>query len=278
MEVNKILSADVLDIIFEGRNKDYGAYELRKTYNKRLVTSLVIVGAICLLLFIGYIVSGLLGGKDNSKAVVVQDVQLEEIKQEEKKEEPPPPPPPKPPEPPKVEMAKFTPPKIVKDEEVKEEEKPPEVEKLEETKIGTMNQEGVKDEGIVAPPSDDNGKGVVEAPKKEEEDWDKTFTKVEIESEYPGGAAAWQRYLNRNLRYPQEAIDNEIQGAVVVQFIVDKEGNVSDVEAISGPNELRAEAVRVIKKSGKWTPAVQNGRQVKSYKKQPIVFRLESEG
>ena len=278
MEINKILSADVLDIIFEGRNKDYGAYELRKTYNKRLVTSLVIVGAICLLLFIGYIVSGLLGGKDNSKAVVVQDVQLEEIKQEEKKEEPPPPPPPKPPEPPKVEMAKFTPPKIVKDEEVKEEEKPPEVEKLEETKIGTMNQEGVKDEGIVAPPAEDAGKGVVEAPKKEDEDWDKTFTKVEIESEYPGGAAAWQRYLNRNLRYPQEAIDNEIQGAVVVQFIVDKEGNVSDVEAISGPNELRAEAVRVIKKSGKWTPAVQNGRQVKSYKKQPIVFRLESEG
>jgi len=175
-------------------------------------------------------------------------------------------------------MAKFTPPKIVKDEEVKEEEKPPEVEKLEETKIGTVNQEGVKDEGIVAPPADDAGKGVVEAPKKVEEDWDKTFTKVEIESEYPGGSAAWQRYLNKTLRYPQEAIDNEIQGTVVIQFIVDKEGNVSDVEAISGPEELRSEAVRVIKKSGKWTPAVQNGRQVKSYKKQPIVFRLETEG
>jgi protein TonB len=278
MEVNKILSADVLDIIFEGRNKEYGAYDLRKTYNKRLVTSLLIVGALCLLLFIGYLASALLANKDDNSKVVVQDVQLEEIKQEEKKEEPPPPPPPKPPDPPKVEMAKFTPPKIVKDEEVKEEEKPPEVEKLEDTKIGTMNQEGQKDEGIVAPPVEDGGKGVVEAPKKDDEDWDKTFTKVEIESEYPGGAAAWQRYLNRNLRYPQEAIDNEVQGAVVVQFIVDKEGNVSDVEAISGPNELRAEAVRVIKKSGKWTPAVQNGRQVKSYKKQPIVFRLESEG
>lgn len=278
MEVNKILSADVLDIIFEGRNKDYGAYELRKTYNKRMVTSLVIVAAIIALLFIGYLVSSLLEDKQETKTVQVQDVQLEEIKQEEKKEEPPPPPPPKPPEPPKVEMAKFTPPKIVKDEEVKEDEKPPEVEKLEETKIGTMNQEGQKDEGIVAPPVEDAGKGVVEAPKKDDEDWDKTFTKVEIESEYPGGAAAWQRYLNRNLRYPQEAIDNEVQGAVVVQFIVDKEGNVSDVEAISGPQELRAEAVRVIKKSGKWTPAVQNGRQVKSYKKQPIVFRLESEG
>lgn len=278
MEVNKILSADILDIIFEGRNKDYGAYELRKTYNRRMVTSLVIVAAIIALLFIGYLVSSLLEDKQETKTVQVQDVQLEEIKQEEKKEEPPPPPPPKPPEPPKVEMAKFTPPKIVKDEEVKEDEKPPEVEKLEETKIGTMNQEGQKDEGIVAPPVEDAGKGVVEAPKKDDEDWDKTFTKVEIESEYPGGAAAWQRYLNRNLRYPQEAIDNEVQGAVVVQFIVDKEGNVSDVEAISGPQELRAEAVRVIKKSGKWTPAVQNGRQVKSYKKQPIVFRLESEG
>jgi protein TonB len=151
------------------------------------------------------------------------------------------------------------------------------VEKLEETKIGTVNQEGIKDEGIVAPPVDD-GKGVVEAPKKEEEDYDKTFTKVEIESEYPGGPSAWLRYLNKNFRYPQEAIDNEIQGTVVVQFIVDKEGNVSDVEAVSGPQELREEAIRVIKKSGKWTPAVQNGRQVKSYKKQPIVFKLETEG
>jgi protein TonB len=276
MESNKILSADILDIIFEGRNKDYGAYELRKSYNKRLLMALVAVAALCLLVFAGFFLANVISNGEK-KAVVVQDVQLEDVKQEEKKEEPPPPPP-KPPDPPKVEMAKFTPPKIVKDEEVKEEEKPPEVEKLEDTKIGTVNQEGVKDEGIVAPPSDDAGKGVVEAPKKDDEDYDKTFTKVEIESEYPGGSAAWQRYLNRNLRYPQDAIDNEIQGAVVVQFIVDKEGNVSEVEAISGPNELRDEAVRVIKKSGKWTPAVQNGRQVKSYKKQPIVFRLEENG
>ena len=119
-------------------------------------------------------------------------------------------------------------------------------------------------------------KGVVEAPK-DNTDYDKTFTKVEIESDYPGGTAAWQRYLQKNLQYPDEAESNEIQGQVVVQFIVDKEGKVSDVEAISGPNELREEAVRVIKKSGTWTPAVQNGRKVKSYKRQPIVFRLESQ-
>ncbi|HWK02067.1 MAG TPA: energy transducer TonB [Puia sp.] len=276
MEVNKILTADVLDIIFEGRNKEYGAYDLRKTYNRRLIRSLMVTAAVILLLFLWYFVSNLGGGGDK-KAVVVQDVQLEEVK-EEKKNEPPPPPPPKV-EPPKVEMAKFTPPKIVKDDQVKEEEKPPEQEKLEDTKIGTVNQEGVKDEGITAPPVSDAGKGVVEAPKKDDEDYDKTFTKVEIESEYPGGTAAWQRYLNKNFRYPDEAVNNEVQGTIVVQFIVDKEGNVSDVQAISGPTEggLRDEAVRVIKKSGKWTPAVQNGRQVKSYKKQPIVFKLEAQ-
>src|SRR6195952_3962137 len=269
LDVNKIMSADILDIIFDGRNKEYGAYELRKAYNKRLTYALGGMAAILALVFIGYFVVNTINANSKKSEVVVKDVQLEEIKQEEKKNEPPPPPPPPKQEPPKVEMAKFTPPKIVKDEEVKEEEKPPEMEKLEDTKIGVINQEGIKDEGIVAPPNDD--KGVVEAPKRDETDYDQTFTKVEIESSYPGGAAAWQTYLIKTLRYPQEAQDNEIQGPVVVQFIVDKGGNVSDVEAVSGPKELRAEAVRVIKSSGKWTPAVQNGRQVKSYKKQPIV-------
>jgi protein TonB len=274
LDVNKIMSADILDIVFDGRNKEYGAYELRKSYSKRLTMALAGTAAILLLAFLGSFIANKIAESSSKKDMVVKDVQLEEIKEEKKNEPPPPPPPPKQ-EPPKVEMAKFTPPKIVKDEEVKEEEKPPEQDKLEDTKIGTINQEGIKDEGIVAPV--DNGKGVVEAPKKDEEDWDKTFTKVEIESEYPGGQSAWIRYLTKTLVYPQEAQDNEIQGSVVVQFIVDKEGNVSDVEAISGPNELRGEAVRVIKKSGKWTPAVQNGRQVKSYKKQPITFRLESQ-
>ncbi|HTS45108.1 MAG TPA: energy transducer TonB [Puia sp.] len=272
MEPNKILNADVLDIIFDGRNKDYGAYDLRKTYNRRLRNALIGTGIVVLLIFVAFLLSSMTGG-GSKKNMQVQDVQLEDVK-EEKKNEPPPPPPPKV-EPPKVEMAKFTPPKIVKDEEVKEEEKPPEVEKLEDTKIGTVNQEGIKDEGITAPPVSDN-KGVVEAPK-DNEDYDKTFTKVEIESDYPGGAAAWMRYLSKNLHYPDDAVNNEIQGDVIVQFIVDKEGNVSDVEAISGPSELRDEAVRVIKRSGQWTPAIQNGRKVKSYKKQPIKFRLESQ-
>jgi TonB family protein len=104
------------------------------------------------------------------------------------------------------------------------------------------------------------------------------FTKVEIEAEYPGGAAAWQRFLNKNLRYPQEDIDNEESGSVLVQFVVDEKGNVSDVEVLKGSKAFGAEAVRVIKKSGKWTPAVQGGRQVRSLKIQPIIVHLETEG
>ena len=276
MEVNKILNADILDIVFEGRNKEYGAYDLRKTYNKRLVRAIIGMAALLVLIFVGFFLSNLNTGGGKKKAMIVEDVQLEDVKQQ--KNEPPPPPPPKI-EPPKVEMAKFTPPKIVPDKEVKPEEKPPEQEKLEDTKIGTVNQEGIKDEGITAPPVSDAGKGVVEAPKKDDEDYDKTFTKVEIESQFPGGDAAWLRYLTKNLRFPDDAVNNEIQGTVMVKFIVDKEGNVSDVQAVSGPESggLREEAIRVVKKSGKWTPAIQNGRQVKSYKQQPIVFRLESQ-
>lgn len=79
------------------------------------------------------------------------------------------------------------------------------------------------------------------------------------------------------LRYPAQAVDNGIQGPVMVQFIVDREGVVSEVKAISGPVELREEAVRAISRSGKWTPAIQNGRKVKSYKRQQIVFMLGEE-
>jgi protein TonB len=278
MEANKVLNASLLDIMFDGRNKEYGAYELRKHYNKRLIEA--IIGVIVIILLVWVVVAFLSNQSKqvNNEAFLVKDVQLEEITAEKKIESPPPPPPPKQPDPPKVEMAKFTPPKIVKDDEIKAEEKPPEMEKLEYTKIGTMNQEGVKDEGIVPPvAASDGGKGIIEVPKaKPAEDYEKTFLKVEIESEYPGGAAAWKRYLNKNFHYPEEGLSNEIQGVVIVQFIVDKEGNVSDVQAVSGPEEggLREEAIRVIRKSGTWIPAVQNGRKVKSYKKQPVIFKL----
>lgn len=278
MEAKKILQSDVLDILFDRRNKEYGAYQLRKYYNKRLLLSLAAVGVLtALLLGVSYLAGKT--AKSPGQVISVTDVQLEEVTVEKKL--PPPPPPPPPAAVQKVEITKFTPPKIVKDQEIKADERPPEQEKLVDTKIGVINQEGVKDEGIAGPPSGDiSGKGIVEAPAASSggEDYDRTFTKVEIESEYPGGVAAWLRYLNRNFRYPDDALNNEVQGTVVVQFVVDKEGAVSDVQAVSGPTTggLRQEAMRVIRQSGKWTPAIQNGRKVKSYKQQPIIFELRN--
>jgi protein TonB len=276
MDVNKILSADLLDIIFDGRNKEYGAYELRKSYNKRLTIALISMAVLSALIFVSALVADNVKDK---KAVMadVEDVQLSEVKERnEPPPPPPPPPPPKPPEPPKVEIAKFTPPKIVKDEEVKEDEKPPEIEKIEEAKIGTINQEGTKDIGIVAPPVETKSAGDVIAPKVVEEDYDKVFTKVENPAEFPGGQGEWTRYLQKNLRYPDGAIDNGTQGVVRVQFIVDREGNISEVQSLNDPGDgLAEEAVRIIKKGPKWKPAEQNGRKVIYRHIQAITFRLE---
>jgi len=277
MELTKILTADVLDIIFEGRNKEYGAYELRKSYRRRLLISITVMLTVMLLLYAGYVLANRGDKGQIAKSFEIPDNELKLIDQE-KPVEPPPPPPIKQTPPPQVEMKQFTPPRIVHDEEVKPEEAPPPMTELEDTKIGTINQEGVKDDNTVAPPVDEGGKGVTAIEHKEEA-VDKIWTSVQIESQYPGGPQAWARFLNKNLskNLPQEAIDNEIQGRVEIKFVVDTLGNVSDVEAISGPKELWDAAIKVIKMSGKWEPAIQNGRHVKSYKRQPIIIQISNE-
>lgn len=274
MEKSAILNADLLDIIFEGRNKEYGAYELRLTYNRRLRFSVAVMLMLALMLSIGQLIAGMLPDNDGKTAMVPTDVELEKVTPPE--EEPPPVIPPPTPPPQQIQSIQYTAPVIV-DEEVPEDEKPPEMTELEDSKIDVVTKEGDKFNDIVAPPSDDNGKDVIVTPKAKEEDLNTPFLKVEIDASYPGGKQAWERFLNKNLRYPPYAQDNEIQGPVVVQFVVDREGNVSQVQAISGPAELRAEAERVIKKSGKWEPAIQNARKVPSYKKQPIVFSLQEQ-
>ena len=276
MDINKILSADILDILFDGRNKEYGAYELRKSYNRRIRNALIGTFLICALLLTASIIANSAG--KTKKELVVQDVSLENMKQEEKKPEPPPPPPPPKQEPPKVEITKFTPPKIVKDEEVKPDEEIKEVEKLEDTKIGTINQEGAKDEGVVAPPVE-KGTGVVAAPKVEE-DYDKIFTVVQIAAEFPGGLPAWTKFLERNLNRDLPVENGAPPGkyTVVVSFIVSKTGDISEVVAANDPGYgTKAEAVRVITKGPKWKPAVQNGRNVIYRHKQSITFVVSEE-
>lgn len=275
MEANKILSADVLDLIFENKNKDYGAYELRKTYNRRITRALIITASIALLALLGSVLASTLDSNDKNK-IKTQEINLADIKQDEPKVIPPPPPPPPKVEPPKVEMKQFTPPVIKKDEEV--EKPPPPQEELKEAKIDVINQEGIKDLNIQVPVVPDQGKQIVEV--KKEEDENTIFDKVEIEASFPGGDSKWRQYLERNAN-GQVATENgapEGTYTTVVQFVVDKEGNISDVRALTNHGYgMEEEAMRVIKKGPKWNPAVQNGRQVKAYRKQPITFQVTGE-
>lgn len=275
MEANKILTTDFLDLLFEGRNKSYGAYELRKTYNKRMWMALIATAIGFAVIAGAVFLKSQLKPKEDTQAVKINEVTIQQIEQEKKPEEAPPPPPPPPPkqvEPPKIEMKAFTPPKIVKDEEVKE--PPPAVEELKETKIGTINQEGVKDIGIVTPPASvDQGKGLVEVTKPVEKE-PEIFTKVEVDAIYPGN---WKSFLERNLD-GQVAVDNGASPGtytVIIQFVVDVAGNVSDIRPLTNHGfGMEQEAMRVIKKSNKWKPAIQNGREVKAYRKQPITFQV----
>ena len=100
-------------------------------------------------------------------------------------------------------------------------------------------------------------------------------SKIEIESEFPGGVKGWNNFLSSTLVYPQKAIRKNIQGQVVARFIIDKDGSISDIAIISGPKELWPAVLDVLRQSPNWSPAVQNGKKVKSYKNQPFNFKLQ---
>jgi protein TonB len=270
MEINKILNADILDIIFEGRNKQYGAYELRKTYNSRLTKALIITASILALILLSFVISHFLNRSDKVEKIDVVDTQIAEIKTKDPTPPPPPPPPVKPPPPPAVNQVKFTPPVVKKDEEVKKDEKPPDI--TDKTVISSETVKSDNTQQIVQAPIEDKGTGVAQAPV---EDDNTVFTKVEVDAEFPGGPGAWAKFLSKNLD-PQVPVD---AGApvgtyrVIIRFIVSKDGTASDVEAETNFGYgMEDEAIRAIKKAPKWTPALQNGRNVNAYKRQPITF------
>ena len=272
METNKILSADILDILFEGKNKEYGAYELRKTYNRRISLALIITAALVLMIFVGSVIAKKIE-EDSAQLDEVKDLSLEEAPKEEKLP-PPLPPPPKLLPPPPIQTIQFTPPKIVKDEEVV---KPPvENAKIEEAKVDVKTVEGTKDVGIVAPPQEEKSQ-VVEAPKVVAEDEDKIFTKVEIEASFPGGDGAWTRYVQKAIESNiDDLTDAGESGTVRIRFIVSKDGTVSDVEALTMKSSKLAEiAKNAIRKGPKWKPAQQNGRHVNAYREQPVTFKIQ---
>lgn len=273
METKKILAADLLDLLFENRNKDYGAYELRKTYNKRIKTALLITASVTVVALGSFFFAN--GNSSNANGQFrVDSLTLENLPPEEKKIEPPPPPPPPMVEPPPIETTQFTPPKIVDDKDVDPNEIPPKVEDLENTRIDVVSRAGKEDDGL-APQVDNNRQVIVE---KKEDDDNEIVQFVQIEASFPGGDNAWKRFLEKKLN-PNTPVDNgapEGQYQVWVQFIVDKTGAISDVKALSNHGYgMEEEAVNVIRKGPNWIPAIQNGRNVKAYRKQSILFIVQ---
>lgn len=271
MDANQILKADLLDILFEGKNKEYGAYDLRKTYNKRIGKALIATVALILLVLIGSAIANRVNKEKDQVVMKTTETTLQQIKPDEPPP-PPPPPPPKLPPPPPVATIQFTPPKVVKDEEVVK--PPPEVKQIDEAKIDTKTVEGTKDLGIIAPPSDEKGTQVVAAPVEKKEDEDRIFQKVEIEAQFPGGPAAWAKYVQRAISAQLDEFTDSDYGTCVVRFVVDKQGNVSDVQATTMKGTKLAEiAVNAIRKGPKWTPAQQNGRYVNAIRIQPVTLQ-----
>jgi len=221
---------------------------------------------ILLLSFLGSYIFGKIEAARSAKELQTKDVALQEVTNEPPP--PPPPPPPKLPPPPPVATIQFTPPKVVKDQEVIK--PPPEIKQIEEAKIDVKTEEGTKDVGIVAPPTEEKGTQVV-AEVKKEDDEDKVFTKVEIEAQFPGGPDAWQKYVTRAISSESDEFTESDYGTCHIRFIVDKTGKVSDVEAMDMKGSKLAEiAVNAIRKGPNWTPAQQNGRYVNAYRIQPV--------
>ena len=273
MEKLAILSADILDILFEGRNKSYGAYDLRKTYQIRVVYALAGTVLICLLFVCGSILAS--AKKASNNHALVTNIELQNYKNEEPRPEIPKP---QPRPEPKLQTIQYVVPKIVKDEEVKSEDEIKDIDLIEDAKIATFTQEGEKDETVVAPPLE-KIKGIAKAPVVDDE-IDRVFTTVQIPATFDGGPEAWRKYLERNLNSGLPSQNGAPLGSytVTVSFIVDRTGAISDVKAENDPGHgTKEEAIRVIRKGPNWKPAIQNGRVVIYRHKQNITFRVSEE-
>jgi protein TonB len=247
------------DMVFEGRNKEYGAYEDRKKSSKRHGLALIIAVSV---FTIGVSAPVLIKAlKPERKVRNVEVTSLADIKIdkpiENKIEEPPPPPPMK-------NTVKFTPPEVTT-EEVTEEVKT--VDELKDTKA----QISVAD---VKGSDDANAVDVADLKVVEEKEEPLQF--VEQMPEFPGGTDAMMKFLNSNIRYPSIATEMGITGRVILQFVVDKHGKINNVKVLRGiGGGCDEEAIRVVKAMPGWKPGRQNGKEVPVYFTLPVVFQLK---
>ena len=257
------------DLIFEGRNKEYGAYKLRTQTGKRnlkAIITIAILAALCIILF--YIKAGYdayqaahaknenvteisaLNQPKKKEAKVERKVQVEEKKEVVKEVK---------------SSIKFTAPVIKKDADVKPEEEMKTQDQIMQTNtaIGALDVKGNSDQGEILKVTQRVETEPVKAePKPEVEN--KVFDVVEQMPSFPGGPSALMQYLSSNIKYPVVAQENGVQGRVVVSFVVERDGSITDVQvARSVDPSLDREAQRVVRNMPRWIPGQQNGQAVR---------------
>ena len=273
-----LISNEWADIVFQGRNKVYGAYQLRRGTGKRNIWAMVFVAAVAAVTYLGLAAYNSYQAAQKAKFEAEMEASLIETKKEAKVE--------KKTETPKVEQVQkvekvkssiaFTPPVIKKDSEVKPEEEMKTQDELKETKtaIGAFDVKG----------NDESGGTVLKAveniatpePPKQEAEQNKVFDVVEQQPQFPGGMGALNQWLGSNIKYPAIAAENGIEGRVIVQFVVERDGSVSGVHVVRGVDpSLDKEATRVVAQMPKWIPGKQNGSAVRVKYTVPVTFRLQ---
>ncbi len=271
-----------VDMVFAGKNKEYGAYQLRKGTSGRNIKSLLIL-VIAAALVGGFLAWKVIEQKQaEEQQAYMEAMELAKLQQQAKKEEKK-----KEPVKPKIEpkkeipvareTQKFTAPVIKKDELVKEENQVKQMDKLDEkVAVGAEDKEGVKDRTVEAVRNDIAVAAPPPPPAPKPEVATKVFDVVEEMPSFPGGQGALMQYLASNIKYPVVAQENGVQGRVIVSFVVERDGSISDVKvARSVDPSLDREAQRVVKSMPKWKPGKQNGSAVRVKYTVPVVFRLQ---
>lgn len=271
-----IFKKEWLDVVFAGRNQAYGAYDLRKTADSNTSKALFIgvilftiaVSAPILLKYI----------KGNEEPETEQIIETEVVLSEPppvNEEEPPPPPPPVEPPPPRVDQVRMPPMEVVKAEEVRDEE-PPTVEDLKKADPGpkTLAGDPTADIRIDLPVGD----GPKDQEVTEAVPSNHVFTSVEVAPTPQGGMEEFYKFVANNYNYPPQAVEQGVNGRVLLQFVVEKDGSLTDIKVLRdlkyGTGE---EAIRMLKKAPKWKPGIQNGRPVRVQFTLPIQLNLAAQ-
>ena len=269
MKPEMILQSNLLDILFDNRNKDYGAYDLRSKYNGRLAKSIFTTASVVLLFSISwYVKANYFTEKQLLSAPPVIDVVMTKTAMEHKS---------------KTEVEKKASAKssvkqianpvyrIVADDSA--DKKLPTNVDLGNAHIGLVTTSGDNDSGYVKQPGGTSDTGTaMELAKPVIEERTEPYTAVQFMPEFPGGSDAFLKFMLRNLK---EADDLEEGDKVVVntRFVVEPNGEIDHIEILSNSGRYDAEVIRVIKKMPQWKPGIQNGNAVPVYLSLPVTFQ-----